>query len=178
MNQLDENFYFAVKDAGLLGLFGWTAQGELLWHVEPTPEQAAQAAALVAAYQPAAPSVSALLAHARRKRWQRETEGLVMPDGTRIPADTDAIARATGALRSLEAGVITGTRFADADGRWCDVPDAATMRAIVDALALFVNRGYVLEAQCADGIRAEPRPSRRWPRSTRFSRPADLSLTP
>ena len=86
-------------------------------------------------------------------RWQHETGGLILPDGTEVRTDRETRASITEAINSLNAGLMTEpVTWKMADG-WSDLT-GDTLAGIAAAVGAHVKTSFAAERVVSDQIAA------------------------
>lgn len=83
---------------------------------------------------------------ATAKRWEVESGGIVLPDGTHIKTEIDDQNRVSNAALNATRLGLEAVKFKRGDGSWADIP-LAVLVAIADAIALHVQACFA--AECA-----------------------------
>lgn len=96
---------------------------------------------------------AALFTDLARTRWERETGGIILPDGTRLPSDEGTARKLTSAVSSLQNGMISAPvawKFPDG---WQDLTQAQ-IEAAAAAVAQHVQACFGAERAVSKQIDA------------------------
>ena len=88
-------------------------------------------------------------------RWQRQSGGLTLPDGTRIATDAESRASIAGAVTGLSMGILTAPIAWKAETGWIDLT-AEQVMTIAAAVAQHVQRCFEAERAVALALVADP----------------------
>ena len=114
---------------------------------------AEEVAAFFASVAPPPPTPDDLVAYAAAKRWEVESGGMELPDGTRVHTDRESrsnMETLISYLKKKPAG--TSKRFKGPDG-WSGV-DVATLEALGVAIGDFVTAAFAREEDVAEAVLA------------------------
>ncbi len=98
---------------------------------------------------------AALVAVLARIRWQFETGGLVLPDGTQIRTDRETRASITEAINSLNSGLMTEPGTWKMANGWAELT-GDTLAAIAGAVGAHVKASFAAERRVSEQIEALP----------------------
>lgn len=88
-------------------------------------------------------------------RWQHETGGLTLPDGTHVATTRQSQAQIASVMQSLEAGLITAPVDWKTASGWVQL-SAAQISALAAAVALHVKACFAAERSVAEQLETLP----------------------